>query len=116
MNGEKSKHGETDGQFQLVYATAANLEDAQTIAKALVTEQFVACANIIEGMRSIYRWKGEIQEDQEVVIILKTQARRVDDVILRVKELHTYECPCVIAFDISNGNPDYLTWIFNETN
>ena len=103
----------TDAVF--AYVTASSLEEATKIADALVDEQLVACANILPGMQSVYRWNGEVQHDNEVVVILKTRAALVDAVVERVRALHSYECPCVVTLPLTGGNPAFLAWIQQET-
>jgi periplasmic divalent cation tolerance protein len=97
-----------------IYMTTGTAEEARAIGKALVEEEFAACVNIVDGMQSIYRWEGQVCEAQEVVLIAKTRSDQVGPLIARVKELHTYECPCVLALPILEGNPAYLEWIINR--
>ena len=66
-------------------------------------------------MTSVYRWEGTVQQDSETVLIAKTRHELAESVIARVRELHSYDCPCVIAWPITAANPDYLQWIANET-
>ena len=99
----------------MIYITAKNANEAETIANALVEERLVACVNIIGPVRSIYRWKGNIERESEAVMVAKTKETLVDKVIERVKALHSYECPCIEAIPIVNGNPEYLQWICDET-
>jgi periplasmic divalent cation tolerance protein len=119
--GENIKHRDRDGKgikimtYNLVYMTAANLEEARTIARALVESRLAACVNIIDNMNSVYRWEGEIHEDREVVIIAKTLNERVPELIRKVKSLHSYDCPCIAVIPIVGGNPDFLKWIEQET-
>src|SRR5690606_9678360 len=75
----------------LVYVTAASVQEAEQIAEELVRERLAACANIIPGMTSIYHWKGELQRDKEVVVMLKSRAGRVAQISERVKQLHSYD-------------------------
>lgn len=98
-----------------VYMTAGGVEQARALGRALVEERLAACVNIVDGMRSIYRWQGKVEEATEAVIVAKTTARLVDALTARVRELHDYDCPCVVALDIAGGNPDYLEWISAET-
>lgn len=98
-----------------VYMTAGGVEQARALGRALVEERLAACVNIVDGTRSIYRWQGKVEEATEAVIVAKTTARLVDALTARVRELHDYDCPCVVAFDIAGGNPDYLEWISAET-
>jgi periplasmic divalent cation tolerance protein len=100
---------------RLVYMTAGSIEEARRIGRALVEERLVACVNLIEGMKSIYRWQGAVEEGNEVVIIAKTTAGRVGPLIERVKALHSYDVPCVVALPIESGNPDFMAWIARET-
>lgn len=99
----------------LIYVTASSVEEAQAIGRALVSERLVACVNLLPGMTSMYWWNGGVQEDQEVSMILKTQADLVDRVTERVKELHSYDCPCAVALSVAGGNPAFLEWIVSET-
>ena len=98
-----------------VYVTAGSSDEARRIAGAVVTERLAACANILDGMASIYRWQGAIAEDQEVVLILKTREALVERLTARVKDLHSYDCPCVVSWRIDGGNSDFLAWIEAET-
>ena len=97
------------------YITAGSRDGAVRIGRALVEERLAACANVIDGMTSIYRWQGEIEEDAEAVLILKTRAELVDRLVERVKSLHDYDCPCVVALTVDGGNPAFLDWIEAET-
>lgn len=97
------------------YVTCADREEAQTIARAMVEERLAACGNVLGGMRSVYRWQGRVEEAEEVVLILKTQAALLDSLTRRVKELHSYSCPCVAALPLAGGNPDYLQWLAEQT-
>ena len=66
-------------------------------------------------MTSVYRWEGAVQEDQETAIILKTRAEKIDALSARVKEIHSYDCPCVVALPVDGGNQEFLSWILRET-
>lgn len=98
----------------LVYITAANEEEAARIGRALVGEGLCACANVLGSVRSFYRWKGEVQDDREVALVAKTLAGRLDEVTARVRALHSYEIPCVVALPITGGNPEFLGWLAAE--
>jgi periplasmic divalent cation tolerance protein len=102
-------------QTHLIYMTAGSLEEAGKIGKALVDERLAACVNIIERMHSIYWWEGKVQEDHEVVMIAKTSQALIEDLIKKVKSLHSYSVPCIVAVPISTGNPEFLEWIEKET-
>ncbi len=99
----------------LIYVTTETTEDAERIGSAVVEARLAACANILPEMTSIYCWQGDIKRASESVLILKTSEDRTDAVIARIKALHTYECPCVVAIPITGGNPDFLNWIETET-
>ncbi len=97
-----------------IYITTEDEDEARRIGKTLVEEKLVACVNI-HPIKSIYRWEGEIQEEGEVAMLVKTKAELADKVMERVKELHSYEVPCIVSFSIDKGNPDYLNWIEEST-
>jgi periplasmic divalent cation tolerance protein len=99
----------------LIYATVPSREEARRIAGAVVGERLAACANILGETTSLYWWEGAVQEDKEVALILKTEEALVDRLTARVKALHSYTVPCVVALPIKTGNPDYLAWIDEET-
>ncbi len=101
--------------YCLVYITAGTAEEARRIGVALVEERLAACANVIDGMRSIYRWEGRMQNDEEAVLIAKTSEDLLDALTERVKALHSYEIPCVVGIPIVGGNADFLDWIGAET-
>jgi len=98
-----------------VYATAADAAEAEHIARAVVEARLAACANIIDGMRSLYWWEGKVQEGHEAVLILKTTRDRLERLIARVKELHSYDCPCIEALPVTAGYPPFLDWVARET-
>lgn len=98
-----------------IYMTAGSIDEARAIAADLVERRLAACVNLVPGIRSIYRWQGEVADDAEVAMFAKTRAALVDDLIARVKALHSYDCPCIVALPISAGNGDFLDWIAAET-
>ena len=97
------------------YVTASSREEAARIGRTMVEERLAACANVIDGMTSIYRWQGKIEEGHEAVLILKTELALIDALTARVKALHSYTVPCVVAWPIAAGNADFLRWIGAET-
>ncbi len=103
--------------LRLIYITTSNIDQAKSIGKDLVENRLAACVNIIEGMHSIYRWKDELLEESECVVIAKTHYSKVKKLTKRVKKLHTYDCPCVISLTITEdeGNEDYLNWLLDES-
>ena len=101
--------------YSSVYITAPTETEASTIARALISERLAACANVFDGVRSFYRWEGEVQDDTETVLILKTRTDLLDALIKRVVELHSYDVPCVVAWPIQGGHEDYLDSLQAET-
>lgn len=99
----------------LVYVTAASNDEARAIAKTIVAERLAACANILGPMESIYWWDGAVQAEPEVSFIFKTKSELLEPLIARVKALHSYDCPCVVALPIAAGNPEFLNWIDKQT-
>lgn len=98
-----------------VYITASDGAEAVRIGRALVEERLAACANVLNNMTSIYRWRGEICEDSEAVLIAKTTDDKVAALTERVKGLHSYDCPCVVALPVTGGNGAFLDWIEEQT-
>ena len=101
-------------QYHLIYITTKDEDEARRIGKKLVVEKLAACVNI-HPMKSIYRWEGKVEEEGETALLVKTKAELADEVIERVKELHSYEVPCIVSLLIEKGNPDYLKWIEEST-
>ena len=101
--------------LRLIYMTASSDNEALSICETLVAERLVACANILGPMRSIYYWQGKVQRDDEVAVLMKTQARLVEKLSARINDLHSYDCPCVVSLPIAGGHPPFLKWIGEET-
>ena len=95
----------------LLYLTCANKDEAKTIARTLIDERLIACANILGKMISVYRWEGTVVEDEEIAVLLKTRRDMAARVTERVKELHSYDLPCVVGLPIQGGNPDFIGWL-----
>jgi periplasmic divalent cation tolerance protein len=102
-------------KYVVVFVTAANAEQGMEIARALVAEEVVACVNVVERVRSVFRWKGKVEEENEALLVIKTRTERVPEVLARVKALHSYDVPEIIALPIIDGNPSYLQWIDEVT-
>lgn len=98
-----------------MYVTCPDEASAERIARSLLEQRLVACANIVPGARSLYRWQGRIEDEREVVMFLKTRRALVPRVDEAVRALHPYEVPCVVAFDLMGGNSAYLAWVAEET-
>ena len=102
-------------EFYLFYVTAKDVDEARLIAKSVVEERLAACANIFGGIQSVYRWDGKVCEDHEAALILKTTHERKPELLQRIRELHSYEVPCIVCMPIVDGNPDFLSWVGTET-
>lgn len=99
----------------MVYITAGDVEEAKKIARVVIRKRLAACANIIGGITSIYRWKGRVEEESEAILLLKTSKARVNALIDEVKELHSYEVPDITVIPFEGGLEEYLMWIKEET-
>jgi len=99
----------------VVFVTTSNGDEANDIADALVSERLAACVNIVAGIKSVYRWEGKINSDNETLMIIKTTGERYPDVERRVKELHSYGTPEVVAIRIEQGSEQYLKWLRDST-
>ena len=99
----------------IIYVTCKNMKEADDIGTVLVERRLAACVNILPGMNSIYWWEGKVERAEEVVLIAKTRESLVAELTGAVKAIHGYEVPCVVAFPITGGNPDFLAWIRTET-
>ena len=97
--------------MMLVFSTFPNDEKAREIVRVLVDEQLIACGNILPPMRSIYRWKGAVHDESEVLAILKVARSGYAVLQARLHELHPYELPEIIAVDVGAGLPSYLDWV-----
>ena len=95
----------------VVLITAKDTVEAKKISDQLLQDKLIACANIIEGVNSVFWWQGKIDEAKEVLLVLKSRRDLFEKIIKTVKSLHSYETPEIIALPIVEGNPDYLKWI-----
>jgi periplasmic divalent cation tolerance protein len=99
----------------VVLVTAASTQQAESIARTLVAERLAACVNLLPGVRSIYRWQGQVADQPEVLLVIKTRRELFTPLSERVKALHSYEVPEVIALDVVEGSEPYLRWLTGET-
>ena len=95
----------------MVFVTVPSRDDGERIAEAVVGERLAACVNILGAIRSIYRWQGEVARDDEHLLLIKTTRARYPELESRIKELHTYEVPEVIAVSLERGSAEYLNWL-----
>src|SRR5512143_866835 len=94
---------QTPQSFVMIYVTAPTRDDAMAIGRALVSEKLAACVNVLGEARSIYRWEGAVEEANEIVVIAKTRQALVDQALARIKQLHSYEVPCAVAYGMAAG-------------
>ncbi len=99
----------------VVLITAPKEEEAVQIAKNLIDERLAACVNIVKNIRSLYRWKGAVEDEGEVLMIVKTQETLFENLKNRVRQLHSYSVPEIIALPMIHGFEDYVQWIREET-
>lgn len=99
----------------LVYITMPDETSARAYCEALVRGRFAACANILDGASSAYWWRGELETATETVCMLKTTRERFPAFMERAKELHPYDVPCIVAWPLEHGNPEFFDWIRTET-
>lgn len=99
----------------VVLVTVGSEQEAETIATALLEERLAACVNVTSPVRSLYRWEGRIADDREWQMVIKTQARLFEALATRVRALHSYDLPEIIALPVLAGTTDYVDWIQNET-
>ncbi len=99
---------------RVVLTTAPTIEVAEQLAVAVVEERLAACANVVQGMTSIYRWQGEVKREREVLVILKTMVDSVERLRARLVELHPYDVPEVLVLGVEAGHEPYLAWVKAE--
>ena len=98
-----------------LHVTVPDKETATTLARALVDEALAACVNIVPGIRSVYQWEGRLQEDDEVLCLIKARPSVFERARGRILELHPYDVPEILAFAVDDGCPDYLDWLKRST-
>lgn len=102
-------------EFVVVLITASKEEEAAEIARDLVNSGLAACVNIIKNVRSIYRWHGKTEDEAEVLMAVKTRRELFGELEKKVRELHSYQVPEIIALPVVEGSGDYLRWLKEET-
>lgn len=103
------------GELLLILCTFPNPEDAAGTSERLLAEGLIACANLLREVRSIYYWAGEIVNATEVLCLFKTRAELFDELSARLREIHPYEVPEIVAVKPSAVNEPYLNWVLSET-
>jgi periplasmic divalent cation tolerance protein len=104
-----------DAGIVVVFVTAASEEEAARLGRTLVEERLAACVNVIGPIRSIYRWEGAVREDAEHLLMMKARRVDVDALAARVRALHSYDVPEVVALDVTGGSAPYLAWVAAAT-
>lgn len=104
-----------DPSPRVVLCTFPSADKASEIARVLVEERLCACVNVLPGVRSIYRWEGAVQDEPEVLAIIKTTAARYAALAHRITELHPYQVPEILALSIADGHAPYLAWLADAT-
>lgn len=100
--------------IRVVLATAP-VGEAEELARRLLDERLIACANLLPAAKSIYRWEGKTETTEETVLVMKTDARLTRKLIKRLRDLHSYEVPEILLLTVKDGNPRYLRWVRAET-
>lgn len=99
----------------VIYCTVPNEFSANLIASTLIDENLAACVNIVPSVTSVYKWEGTVQTDSELLLIIKTQQSKFEEIEKRIKELHENSIPEIIALPIIKGSEEYQNWIVKET-
>tara|TARA_Y100000310_G_scaffold328561_1_gene396888 strand:- start:3120 stop:3431 length:312 start_codon:yes stop_codon:yes gene_type:complete len=100
--------------MKTIYLTCKDESEAKDIGKVLVEEKLAACVNYFP-IDSIFRWEGKIEEEKEFGMLIKTKTELIDEVIARIKELHSYDIPCIEVLSVEDGNSEFLDWVEKET-
>jgi periplasmic divalent cation tolerance protein len=99
------------GRHQVVLVTAGSDDEARTLAGAIVERGLAACVNVLPPIRSVYRWKGRVQEDEERLLVIKSSRKLLPVLRETILELHSYEVPEILALPVEAGDPAYLRWM-----
>ncbi|MEZ6064672.1 MAG: divalent-cation tolerance protein CutA [Planctomycetaceae bacterium] len=102
-------------ELAILYTLTASRHDALILARTLIVERLAACANLLDGVTSVYHWDGCVCESGEVLLLLKTRAELVEQAMHRIRSLHPYDCPCILSLAPTSVFPDYLQWANRET-
>lgn len=108
------QHGVTDPAALVVLTTFPDADTAARIARTLVEDRLVACVNLLPEVRSIYRWEDKICDEAETLAVLKTTAERYPALAAKLRELHPYQVPEIVALDLADGHPPYLAWLAGQ--
>jgi periplasmic divalent cation tolerance protein len=110
----RSNLREMADEILLAFSTFPDIETARRIARELVTENFAACANIVPAIESIYRWQGKVESTEEALAIFKLSANRYPEFEARLRSLHPYDVPEIVACPVDKALPEYLRWVIDS--
>ncbi len=100
--------------MKLLICTVGNEREAKRLSEVLVKEKLAACVNINSDVQSVYRWKDSIEKDNEALLLIKSTDEREKELINRIKDLHSYDNPEILSFDVSDGSENYIEWVENN--
>lgn len=101
----------TDGEVRIVFVTGPEAGSLETLGRSLVEERLAACVNVVPGVSSVYRWKGDVQTDSEAIAMIKTTKARMASLRERIADLHPYDVPELLAVSVTEGSEAYLNWV-----
>lgn len=102
-------------QILVVFVTVSSEDEGKKIGMDLVNNKLAACVNLVPKIHSIFSWQGKIETEDEVLLVIKTTQERINELINKVKELHSYDVPEILAIPVFAGNQDYIDWVLDET-
>lgn len=102
-------------EYIIVLSTTNSIDSAKQIARMLVSENLAACVNIVDKIESIYRWQGKVVEDNEVLMLIKTQKSMFEQLKSKIEQVHPYSTPEIVSIDVAQGAKSYLDWIKSST-
>ena len=100
---------------RIVFCTIDSADAARSLARRLVEDRLAACVNIVENVTSVYQWEGRIEEDAELLLVIKTRDGRLRELMDRIGELHPYDVPEILCWPVQEGSRPYLDWVVSET-
>ena len=101
-------------KYRIVLCNCGDEKEAHLIAEALVNQGLAACVNIISGVESVYLWKGKVEKEREITLLIKTDAKKIDSIESLIEELHSYDVPEIITLPLMESSKKYLEWLEGE--
>ena len=98
-------------EYYLVYVTVGREEEAETIGKLVLSEKLAACVNIVGNTRSLFEWDGKLESASENIMFIKTNEKKLQLLLKRIDELHSYDCPSIVALELSDGKQEFFDWV-----